>query len=360
MDSKKEKFVTIVSLSSALFDENENLKPIGGAENQLVMLANEIARFKSFRVSLLAFGKKSYKKYYNNILLNIINKKNPLILRSIYFIYRILNEKSDVIITRAGSPFLFIIGLATKVKATKLVYFLAHDWELVYGKKFTGWRWKLFHLGLGFCDQIFVQNSFQLKNIKKISSVNEKNLFLTKNLPLLEHKDYSSADPKYFLWVGTYRKHKMLEIFIKAAKSLPDYEFLIVIGMLGNKNAKKEIKYLTKDTNNLKIIFDATRQEILNIYHNAKALIITSKGEGFPNVAIEAWSQGKVVISSPNNALIHMNGYEGCFIYKNFKELLTYLKKEEKFYIKNGSSGYQYFLNNYGKNTIMKKIISAI
>jgi len=358
MENKKKK-ITLFSLGKFNVDD-KNILPLGGAENQIMMLAKSLSKYKYYDISFFVLGAKSFKKKCDHIKYKVLPSNDSVIYNSIYIFYNLLKTKSNVIITRAASPSLFVLGVISKLMRAKLILFMAHDWELVYGKKIKGWRWRLFLIGIRFCNKICVQNKYQSNNLSRLNLIDESNIILSKNLPLLKPNHNKKEPLDYFLWIGTYRKHKRPEYFIELAKQLPQYNFLLVINFLGNKNKEKQIKSVAVKLNNLNIICAADRNKILEIYKNAKALIITSEGEGFPNVAIEAWSQGKVVISSPNNSLYEMKENKGCLIYNNFDELKQYIGKDDGFFIKAGLYGHKYFLSNFEKKVIIKEIISIL
>ena len=354
------KKITFISLSRSILDVKYNLEPVGGAENQIVKLASELSNRKNYEITFIIFGDDSITNKHSNIVFKMINKNSSKIYRHFKFIYTLFKTKPDVLITRAGSPWLFVIGLFSKITKSKLFFFSAHDWELIYGKKFVGLKWKLFLLGLKYSDQIFVQNDFQLNNFEKYSLGSKENIHLVKNLPLLKPNFNKNVNLKYFLWIGSYRKHKMPEVFIEAAKKLPFHKFLLVITFLRYPEKEQEMRDSIRGIPNLSIKSNLKRADIPRIYKNAKAVVITSEGEGFPNVAIEAWSQSRAVISSPNNSLINMNKDNGCVIYNNIDDLLSLLNENEEFFIKTGSNGFKYFQDNFTKDIILEKIISQI
>ena len=101
--------------------------------------------------------------------------------------------------------------------------------------------------------------------------------------------------------------------------------------------------------------------QLPDVYANAIAILITSEGEGFPNVALEAWSQGKAVISTPSKALGELTEEEGCIVVETVSDFTRVIKNISVKDLRDiGTNGLRYFTRNYSKDLILDKINSHL
>ena len=139
-------------------------------------------------------------------------------------------------------------------------------------------------------DFITVGNATYLDRLKN------KNKLVLSNWAL----DPISYDPgsrkEYFLAIGRLVKEKGFDILIDAWKDID--EKLII---LGSGRLKKNLLKQIKDTSQESKIFiedSVSKNEIDEFYSRAKMLIISSRREGGPRVALEALLRGIKVIST--------------------------------------------------------------
>lgn len=128
-----------------------------------------------------------------------------------------------------------------------------------------------------------------------------------------------SQNPKtgnYFLVVSRLVKWKRLDIAIDAAKDLD-----INLKIVGSGPDKKRLKKLAKT--NISFIQNLTQKEILSLYQNAKALIVTQE-EDFGIAMVEAQSCGIPIIAyKAGGALeIVIDGKTGIFFNNQSAESL--------------------------------------
>ena len=126
-------------------------------------------------------------------------------------------------------------------------------------------------------------------------------------------------DNDYVLFVGRLEKQKNLQMAVEIFNSLleksPSLDFYIV-GEGSEEVALKKLVYdlkLTDKVHFLGVINDP--KQLASLYFNAKATILTSLFEGFPNVLVESISFGTPVVafdcmSGPKDIILNKrNGY---------------------------------------------------
>ncbi|MDP2338411.1 MAG: glycosyltransferase [Bacteroidota bacterium] len=181
---------------------------------------------------------------------------------------------------------------------------------------------------------------------------------LIKNLHIIESKIVVIPNPAFnftinkkqerrdfinhqeILFVGRLTEAKglnyLLEIFLVALKSLPELHLTIVgTGELQQEFQEKTLKLgLSKS-----IRFEGYQTDLSDYYQNAKATVLTSIREGFPNVLIESISFGTPVISfdcpsGPRDIIIpNVNGIlvEHLNVQKFSKAIVGVINKNIKF-----------------------------
>ena len=137
---------------------------------------------------------------------------------------------------------------------------------------------------------------------QSISSLKGSNFKVIHNWALEPINYNSSSRKEYFLSIGRLVEEKGFDLLIDAWKDINDR--LIIIG---DGPLKKALQTQIKKTNQEdKIIISpsVSKQNLDEIYSKAKMLIISSRREGGPRVALEALVRGLKVISTDVG---HMN-----------------------------------------------------
>lgn len=152
-----------------------------------------------------------------------------------------------------------------------------------------------------FSNSKFVQQEF-LKKYKRNSFV----LY-----PSIKTDNYllNNKDPKYITFINPHSR-KGLEIFVKIAKKMPEYKFLVVEGW--GKTPK------TSPINNMRNVTIIQNQlDMREVYKMTKILIVPSVWqEAFARVVVEAQIGGIPVIAGRHSGLIESVGFGGILLDK--------------------------------------------
>ncbi|MBI2338431.1 glycosyltransferase family 4 protein [Candidatus Microgenomates bacterium] len=116
----------------------------------------------------------------------------------------------------------------------------------------------------------------------------------------------------YFLYVGNAYPHKNLERLLETVAMMKDKGLMINVVMVGKEDyfyrrLKEKVKKMNL-VNNVIFYGEATDEELLALYKNAKALILPSLMEGFGLPALEAMASGCLVIASDIPAIREICG----------------------------------------------------
>ncbi|MCF2848678.1 glycosyltransferase [Pseudoalteromonas sp. ACER1] len=298
----------------------------GGAERVCVNIANGLAD-KGWSVTLvvLHLDREVYKNELNNeiklISLDVLNARY-----SPFKIYKYLkkNESDRVVVFNYElAVILILIRTLTRLNFSLIA------------RNINSLSEKMLHHGGGVRHKVlyflmrkiyqkadYIVNqceSMQDDLASVIPSVRSKScvIYNPVNSTLSERKsDELSSESEFILCVGRLEKqkafHYALQSFSIVSKNYPKLRLKIV----GTGSLEAELKALSTELKVAdKVDFEGFNSNIAKYYRNAKATLLTSLYEGFPNVLIESISLGTPVISfdcksGPSEIVINkVNGY---------------------------------------------------
>lgn len=102
-----------------------------------------------------------------------------------------------------------------------------------------------------------------------------------------------------FLWIGGISGVKDPLAFVELARRVPEARFVMVASSRGREWAELERDVLAQAqaVSNLELRSAAPREQILDLYSVAVAVVNTSWFEGFPNTFLEGWARGVPALS---------------------------------------------------------------
>lgn len=135
----------------------------------------------------------------------------------------------------------------------------------------------------------------------------------------------------YILCVGRLEPQKAFHFAIQAFATIVEAHPTLRLKIVGQGSLKNELKQLAVDLNVSECVdFEGFQTDIVPYYLKARATVLTSLYEGFPNVLVESITLGTPVVSfncpsGPSEIISHKNGT--LVEYKNINSLASTLVK---------------------------------
>ena len=238
---------------------------------------DEISNEQSHNHQVIIVTNKSILKKFNNNVSKIhfssLGRNSPLGLLRLFFLIKEISP--DIIHTHATKPTYMI----NKIKS----FFNLKHVATIHGVKKNLSEFDK-------ADFITVGNETYLDKLKN------KNKLVISNWALDPISYGTGSRKEYFLAIGRLVKEKGFDILINAWKDIDEKLIILGSGRL-KKNLLKQIKD-TSQENKIFIEESVSKNQIDEFYSRARMLIISSRREGGPRVALEALLRGIKVIST--------------------------------------------------------------
>ncbi len=352
------KKICFVSLPShdLLFNKG---KTIGGAEVQQFYLAKELKK-RGFLVYYI-----TYKDYINKNKINFdifginFRKRKNLInylLNNLAILLQMKKCKADIYIYKSGSY--GVVALFSSINKCKNIKILSSDLELNINNENLQQNFFirfLYWFDIKFSDIVIAQNKFQKETLKKKYKVNSK--IINNSIEIQNNKINLGT---YILWVGTIREIKQPKLFLRLAKEIPNYRFLMIGGIGENSDLYNEIKDEAEKIDNLEFKGFIPHDKMFEYYMKSILLVNTSKVEGFPNVYLEAWMNYLPVVSlniNPNGIIKKHNLGLICYKFDTMVKDIKKLLNNEQLIDEMGKNSRKYVVANHDIKKIANQYI---
>jgi glycosyltransferase involved in cell wall biosynthesis len=155
----------------------------------------------------------------------------------------------------------------------------------------------LFHWGIRHAGAVIVQNRWQQNALRQNFG---RDGHVIPNGIALRAPETGRSDRPLVLWLNRVARRKDPEAFIRLASSLepgfPDAQFVLVGGRQ-NDQYLEEVQRAAAAVGNLRLTGSVPPAEVPRWFEKAWVFVLTSAGEGFPNVLLQAWASGVPVVS---------------------------------------------------------------
>jgi glycosyltransferase involved in cell wall biosynthesis len=307
----------------------------GGSEKVLSVLLRYLSNSR-FEIFLALVCKQGV--YYDNLPphVNIINLKALRNRYALLKIFKTIKQTSpDVVVTFNVNNIYIYVAIASLFLPSKIRYVTRESTTLSFFiKRYSYFRFLVFAIykllynisDIVICQSVkmkedMVENfNVDAKRAIIINNPIETNLIQTQAISTLEGGLMQNNTYK-LLAIGRYVSAKGFDLLIKAIANIAHFNLHLVI--LGDETAeeplyKKKLYEIASECNVLDKIsflpFDINPYRYLS---RMDALVLSSRYEGFPNVAIEAHAVGKPVVAYKSLAGIQdiiMDGVNGVLV----------------------------------------------
>jgi len=298
---------------------------IDGLTIQLMLWANVYAK-NGWEVKTFTRNNNNNNLIQNNIQYIYLRKAIflAIIFDQLIALWHLIYYKPNVVIHRGAGRNLFILSIASKVLGFKLIQMLASNSDVKVDQVLIK-NWfdrELYKFGLKNCLFFIAQNTIQkailLKRYKNAKLLVIPNIWLNNNT-IIESK-------KGILWVSNFRALKRPTWFLDLAKKIPNEQFIMVGGPIGDENLYNSSKEEAKGIINLNFMGPLSLAETNKLFQNCKLFICTSEIEGFPNTFLQAFSNNVPIISTFDPSDLLKNKQLGMPV-NNIKEIIEAINK---------------------------------
>lgn len=304
---------------------------IGGAEKFCIDLCNQQSKLPNNEIFLCILSSINEEKpFINDIASNIkvisLNKRGGYSIKVIYSIYVLLLKiKPDVIHLNGTS--LVYASIPIIIKRIPSVYTVHTMADKEYGKKIIKYNKLLFTIFHKLFIPVAISPSV-LKTVHKTYGTKFNKIIYNGSVELTVTKNVESVhnfieslkkdvETLVFVYIGRIAKEKNTLLLIKAFNKLLDSAENVCLCVIGN-DAIENQSYLLECKNENKYVerikFVGRKENIADYLTYANAVCLSSNYEGLGIAALEAFSMGIPVISTPSGGpsdiiISGLNGY---------------------------------------------------
>lgn len=282
-----------------LLKDIKTVRSAGGAEIQFTKLGVALAE-RGYNVHFLVgdYGQPDVEKYrgltIHKVVLHYQGGSNlflPLDWLKLFITLWSISAKIHLL--KVPKDLLLPVSLFCRFVRKRLVYVGQSDKDVDFSVLYSIQNKiavLMYRLGLAFTDYAVAQNSVQLKGFERLGL---KSQIIHNMITLSSEKGEKKG---YILWVGNSTENKQPELFIEVAKTLPQYDFKMILAPSGDADNNRFTE-LASNIENLEYKGFVPFSEIGGYFQEASILVNTSLREGFPNTFLQSWQCGTPVVS---------------------------------------------------------------
>ena len=303
----------------------------GGAEVDLYLIGNELAKDPDFEVSYVNadYGQREVIEHGKIKLYKGFSFEDlPFI--SAYKLWKTLKAvDADIYMMKTASIGIPLVYLYCKLNDKKFFYKTASNTECdgTYQKKHPVIG-RAFNYVLRHADKVICQNKDDMQQLKQNCNIHSQVIANAHAVDEVEcEKDGS------ILWVGRSAAVKQPEQFLRLAKKFASLKFVMICQKATGDNNYDQLKDNAARISNLNFLESVNFKEIDSYFAKANLFVNTSKTEGFPNTFIQACKAGTPILTlnvNPDNFLDAQHvGRCGNGSWERFTEMFVQLQSHD-------------------------------
>ena len=278
----------------------------GGAERQMVLIANKLSEYdtavgfccKPFDVSTPRDNPKI--RIFRNSFRYLGGSKLYWIIDGIGLMAGLAKVRPHWIIVRNGGPMLIFWVLFYKLFShARFLFTVQSDKDIDPGLNRTGksrFFYRVFRFMIRRADHLVCQHARQQQLIAEHFG---RKADIQPNLssPLWPADPAIKRNKKEILWPGNTNDNKRFLIIPELAKLLPDYTFVVAVNNSDPVKFRRIAEQSAKQAN-IRFLGTVRPRKSEALYYTASLVLNTSLVEGFPNTFLQAWSAGIPVVTA--------------------------------------------------------------
>lgn len=338
----------------------------GGAEIQHATIARRLAEY-GWRMDVIGTGNRPPVAWEGGTLMELEDPWSSL--PAVVRLWRMLRRSGATHCLVANfAPFISVLGLMCRLSGKKVILSIQHDWDVSPEHlRVKGIRRQAYLMGLRLCSVLMVQHEGQLRDARRFcrGRIEIFPNFLTVNI---------APDPvpvgDCFLWIGVFRPVKRIELALDLAARVPGARFRIIcqqrVGLEiphggANGPSFEEVVSRAASLPNVEFIPGCSHDAITRHLAEAKALLLTSDSEGWPNVVLEAASFGRPTLTFNDVAdgIIQKSGIG--FVAGGVDGAVQILRNtSEKEWQERGCTAWRYACDNYSNQVLTERLVRLL
>lgn len=283
---------------------------LGGAEKVLKMIASHYV--SKANVSVFFLQKRST-SLWDDLLINKnitldYGKSKSSALGLINLVYFILKCRKYNHIFSSQTLINGFVGLLIKLKLIKANFFVARESTSLFnrfsGIKLLNYR-MMYYLGYSSVDLLICQTELMKDQfIKNLPFISKKINIITIPNPINLEKTLQPStefilNEDFIVAAGRLIEEKGFDILIDAFKLLQNDYYNLKLVILGEGPLRSQLETKIRNLNLAdKALLPGRVSNVLPYFNSARACVVSSRIEGFPNVLLEMMSQNTNIVST--------------------------------------------------------------
>jgi glycosyltransferase involved in cell wall biosynthesis len=273
----------------------------GGAERQFYIFGTELAK-RGWRVVFIADCPVSSDSLPENVSVlhvpfkHLGGSKLSLLTEIPQLLIAILRADTAFYALKTATHIAGVIGLVKVFKSCKLIMWgqTSHSFDRIVPAE-PYWVGKIRRWSIRKAEYLVAQTTDQIE--RALTAFN-RSASLIPNITVLDNVVQKTSElVGYIFWCGNYLGNKRAEVILECAKRMPNVQFVMAMNGDEQQARFRDIRANAVAISNMTFLGSVSANEIDAWFADASVYVNTSIREGFPNTFLQAWQQGRPVVS---------------------------------------------------------------